>query len=192
MWPFRWAFVKIKASFYMTSSPRSICISLFSLALCTLFLASCATTPRSFNGFWRDGSSQIELQRDQTTCEVTALREVPRAMATAQTPTYTTPTYTTPQHTSCYGYGYSASCTTTGGQTYGGTTTGGQIYSYDANRDLRGAVEEQCMASKGYFLTSIPACSKDQIDEGIVLPRGNTLPARSEVKCITESGYVPL
>lgn len=89
-----------------------------------------------------------QMQNDFTDCEIEAAQRVPQQMTIG-----TTPTYTTPLSTQCVNNGYSVSCNTTGGQTYGG-----QTYSYDANAGLRGKAEAQCLIRSGYSLATIPKC----------------------------------
>ncbi|TCM85540.1 hypothetical protein [Rhodovulum steppense] len=96
----------------------------------------------------KSGVTAAGRQKDFTNCRIEAAQRVPQ-----HTMTRTTPTYTTPIQTQCYNYGYTVSCNTTGGQTYGGNT-----YTYDANLELRAAAEAQCLHRKGYTLTTIPKC----------------------------------
>ncbi len=157
---------------------------------CLALLAACEMTPQYLSDYYRAGVSPGKIQADKTSCQITALREVPRAMATGQTPTYTTPTYTSPTYTNCYGGGYSASCTTTGGNVSGGQTYGGQVYSYDANQELRQKVEAQCMAQNGYQYISLPLCTPEQAAGGFT-PYGNRgMPEASLVLCVVKGGYV--
>lgn len=115
-------------------------------------------------------------------CKVRATREVPVSTQVGTTPTYTTPVTVSPTYTNCYGYGNSASCTTTGGVVSGGQTYGGQAYSYDANSQLRRDYAIQCMRKKGYSLVDLPFCRPDQTPEGltasmrdqIIKPTGNS------------------
>lgn len=140
--------------------------------------------PSESKMIWRAGSSLSQIDSDTTSCEVAALKEVPRAMAVGVTPTYTTPTYVTPTYTNCYGYGYGATCTTTGGQISGGQTFGGNPYSYDANSSLRTKLVAQCMAKQGYQVSTFPYCTKDQEANAVSLI-GARLPDPTNVACVT-------
>lgn len=153
-------------------------------------LAACEVSPRFYSDYYRAGVLPAKIRADRTSCEVRALREVPRAMAVGQTPTYTTPTYTSPTYTNCYGGGYSASCTTNGGNVSGGQTYGGQVYSYDANEDLRSQVEAQCMAGSGYQYISLPVCTADQSAAGYIPYGNNGLPEVAKILCVVPGGYV--
>ncbi len=87
-----------------------------------------------------------------------------------------TPTYVTPIQTNCYNYGYSVSCTTTGGDVYGG-----QTYSYDANAKLRDRVVGQCMEDLGYQAISLEQCPPGVLEKaGPVAPR---MPAVANNSC---------
>jgi len=94
----------------------------------------------------KPGVTAGRMQSEFTDCEIEAAQRVPQQMAIG-----TTPTYTTPVQTQCVNYGYSVSCQTTGGQTYGGNT-----YSYDANDGLRSKAEAQCLYRRGYRFTTVP------------------------------------
>gem|GEM_PF-1829409 len=160
------------------------------LAGAAVLLYSCAATPQQL--YWKTGISYAQQQSAVTSCEVKALQAVPRALATATTPSYTTPVYLTPFTTNCHQYGYGTSCTTTGGNVYGGHTYGGQTYTYDANAGLRERVIRQCLADQGYHRITLPVCSKSQATNAISLMAGE-LPFASTVRCITKdkSAYVP-
>jgi hypothetical protein len=159
------------------------------LAVTTLLVA-CAVAPQPMSVFWRTGANSTKVASDNTACQVSSLRQVPRAMATGQTPIYTTPTYVNPSYTNCYGSGYSASCTTTGGGVSGGQTYGGQLYNYDANATLRSQVQNQCMANKGYQLVVLQTCNTEQSALGITPINSRPLPDASKILCATGQGYV--
>lgn len=159
------------------------------IAASSVFLTT-GCVPEPVSGYWRTGEAPSRLSADSTACEVAALREVPRALATAQTPAYTTPTYSTPAYTNCYGSGYGATCTTTGGQVSGGQTYGGQNYTYDANLNLRERVYGQCMAANGYSLVSLPTCETSQAQLGVTPFLSRPLPNPSQILCATDGGYV--
>ncbi|MCW3781380.1 hypothetical protein [Defluviimonas salinarum] len=161
------------------------------LAACFAVIAVAGCQPTSQSEYWKDGGSVARRQNDYTNCEVDAVNKVPTAMKVGTTPTYTTPTYVTPSSTSCYGYGYSVNCYTTGGNVTGGQTYGGQVYSYDANLDLRKRVFGQCMANAGYTQITVPTCTKEQEKLGVVVgPGTQSLPKAADVLCGTSTGYV--
>ena len=159
----------------------------------TLTVVGCMPTgPQMF--YLRSNATPAERSSDMTYCEVAALQQVPRAMAIERTPTYTTPVYTTPVSTNCYGNGYSAYCTSSGGQTYGGQTYGGDLVSYDANLDLRERVQDQCMASRGYALASLPKCKPEQVNGGRFYPASGPMPDVRQIACYADDprGFVAL
>lgn len=152
---------------------RLVCVSFALVAL-----TACEMPPRT--GFWKSGATLAQLESDSTDCEVFATRQVP-----VSTQVGTTPTYTTPVNTSCYNYGYSVQCTTTGGQVYGGTA-----YTYDANAGLRERVGIQCMASRGYQVVTYEFCSDAEVANGVRPFNSGRLPPASDVLCVTANGYV--
>lgn len=164
-------------------------INLLAIVSATL-LAACAGISTSKSGYWKTGSTLAEVSSASTSCEVVALRQVPRAMAVGQTPTYTTPTYSNPSYTNCYGSGYGATCYTTGGGVSGGQTYGGQTYTYDANAKLRERVELQCMASRGFQYVTVPNCTPEQIASGTVRSPNLPLPNLAQVVCSSPEGFV--
>mgnify|MGYP003631533907 CR=1 FL=1 len=149
----------------------------------SVILFGCATTPATQTILWADSKSFSQQQSDVTNCQISALREIPRAMAVGTTPTYTTPVYTTPTSTQCYGGGYYATCTSTGGNVSGGQTYGGQVYSYDANSKLRDQVAAQCVANKGYQLLTYPTCTDEMIAQGVTSFSG-VRPKAVSVGCV--------
>lgn len=153
-------------------------------------LAACVPTTHQL--MWKDGKTRQQRQSDFTSCEVMALKEVPRAQATTVTPSYTTPIYTTPTQTNCYGTGNFASCTTTGGQVMGGQTYGGQVVTFDPNSRLREQVALQCLAKRGYAPVTVPVCQKSE-EVGVVSLLTGKSPKAAQVKCLTADklGYVP-
>jgi len=92
-------------------------------------------------------------------CEVSALRDVPINNQTRVEP----PVYV-PGRKVCDGDG---TCTTKPGY-----WLPGQTYTVDTNKELRGRVEVQCMANKGYNRAEIPACPPSIKADGVtkVLP----------------------
>ncbi len=107
-----------------------------------LLLAGCEAPPGPY--LFRPNTTVSTKDNDLFQCHLAAAQQVP-----ANTQIGTTPVYSTPITTSCYGY----SCTTSGGQVYGGNT-----YSYDGNASLRSEYGDRCMASKGYSSTVLPSC----------------------------------
>ncbi|MEL6449734.1 MAG: hypothetical protein AAFQ19_00625 [Pseudomonadota bacterium] len=115
--------------------------------------------------YYAEGVSFAQLERDNTRCDVNALRDAPVANQTRQGP----PRYV-PRRT-CDAYG---NC-----RDEGGFYVPGEIYSVDVNASLRARVKAQCMADRGYRPVDLPACPAGVADAAPpgpsqVLPRLNT------------------
>lgn len=126
---------------------------------------------------WRDGAGAAEVANVSTACEVIALQNVPRAMTS-----YTTPTYTTPADISCTGSGNMVRCHDDGSQTYGGYTR-----TEDVNQGLRDRVLHQCLASRGVTTRTFERCSDEDAKRAVT---SRTLPPAQKVLCVTDKGYV--
>jgi hypothetical protein len=143
-----------------------------------VFLLSACVMSGPVAVVYRPGSTGEQRSNDFTNCEVSALREVPRATATG-----VTPSYSTPSNVQCYGSGNYVNC-----QEYGGQTYGGNVYSYDSNQDLRDRVTLQCLQSKGYQVVSLPVCNAEQTARA-VSAAGRQQPTVDKIECVTEDGY---
>lgn len=121
--------------------------------------------------WYQAGVSPGKVYNDSTDCQVAAAQRVPVNSQLRQTPVFTTPV-----QTSCFGYGYSVSCTQTGGQTYGG-----DVYSVDANARLRSRVIGQCMMNRGYQLIKVRKCEDKDLRNGV--KRYAVLPQLSPNSC---------
>lgn len=130
---------------------------------------------------YKAGSTGEQRRAAVTNCEVNALSKVPRAMATAATPSYRSPS-----NVRCYGSGNYVNCREYGGQTYGGN-----LYSYDANQDLRDSVTLQCLQSRGYQMVSLPVCNSEQAKR-VVSSSGRPQPTADKIECVVEGGYAIL
>ncbi len=118
----------------------------------------------------KKGVTANSYDNDWLNCEIEAAQRVPQNMTIG-----TTPVYSTPVQTQCYSTGYGGvSCTQTGGQTYGGHT-----YSYDANSELRGEAQRQCLTRSGYRSVMIPKCSPN----AKVRPVSDKIPPLSAGTC---------
>ena len=95
--------------------------------------------------YYKTGVSVQRLQSDQLACEVQALKDAPIA-----TRTIVTPARYIPPRKHCNSVG---KCVVKGG-----FWIHGDVYTIDANEDLRERVELQCMAKRGYEPARIPAC----------------------------------
>lgn len=128
---------------------------------------------------YKPGSTGEQRTSALTDCEIQALTKVPRAIATGMTPAYTSPS-----NVQCYGSGAYVSC-----QEYGGQTYGGDIYSYDANQELRDRVTLQCLQQKGFQVISLPTCDAEQSKRAISAS-GREQPTYDKIECVVEGGYV--
>ncbi|MEO0936724.1 MAG: hypothetical protein AAFY38_01065 [Pseudomonadota bacterium] len=95
--------------------------------------------------YYREGVTLSSLERDETACEVRALRDVPVANQVRQDP----PRYI-PGARICDASG---ACVTRPGR-----YVPGPVYTVDVNADLRRRVTQQCMADRGYVPVTLPAC----------------------------------
>lgn len=94
--------------------------------------------------YYAEGASFATLERDNTRCDVAALRDAPVANVVRQHP----PRYV--RHRVCDAKG---ACKTSQGR-----WIPGEIYTKDVNAGLRARVKTQCMADRGYQPVEIPAC----------------------------------
>lgn len=146
-------------------------------AISAIILTACADTgPVAV--IYKPGTTAEQRSNVLTGCETQALSNVPRAMASA-----VTPTYTTPSNVQCYGSGNYVNCHQYGGQTYGGN-----LYSYDANQELRDRVTMQCLQTKGYQVISLPQCNAEQ-SKRAVSSAGRPQPKAENIECVVEGGY---
>lgn len=94
--------------------------------------------------YWvKPGGSEIDFGQDQTACQILAAQAVPVNQQNVAVGTG----YKSPVYTSCYGYGNTATCTSTGG-----SYTPPASYSYDANSSLRDDAVALCLQKKGWTL----------------------------------------
>ena len=135
--------------------------------LLTLPIVLGACVPLSI--YYKPGASVSRLERDTTQCQVDALSKAPVASQIRQEP----PTYV-PERKICDAAG---NCTIRPG-----FWKDGQIYTVDVNQGLRGRVEEQCMADRGYQPVSIPACPSS-VSQAVPAAATRTLPQLSPSSC---------
>jgi len=143
-----------------------ICIRPALLLLPLLVLVGCV----NLNTYCKEGVTFRTLNNDLTNCEVSAVQKVPVKKLIRRTPMYFTPTRTVCEGDVC--------------RTYGGELRGGEIYTVDANEDLRKRVKAQCMSNKGYDFVEIPRCTSDQLEGRLVAPV-ERLPRLSGSLCAT-------
>lgn len=134
--------------------------------LAVTLVAACAP----LETYYKPGASVAAVERETTTCQVSALRDVPASQRTRRLP----PVFIAGSR-SCNAEGQCV-------ETPGYYVPGG-FETYDPNDDLRLRVERQCMADKGFFPVSIPQCP-DSVAS--VAPAGVTtqLPTLSDGSCV--------
>ncbi len=138
--------------------------TLLVIALATV--AGCAP----LNTYYRAGVSIERLNRDTTTCEVKALRDVPASVQVRRIPPEFVPAYK-----SCDSAG---NCTIVPGYVIPGETI-----TFDPNDGLRKRVEGQCMADKGYAPVTIPPCP-DHVANAAPVGKTRTLPKLTPKSCV--------
>lgn len=119
--------------------------------------------------YYAEGVSIAMLERDNTQCDVVALRDAPVANVVRQGP----PRFIRTRHCNSAGQ-----CSTSGGY-----WIPGDVYTVDTNADLRARVKGQCMADRGYRPVEIPACPAGVARAA---PEGQTitLPTLNETSCV--------
>jgi hypothetical protein len=120
----------------MTTSVPSL-TNFFRLIIpATLVVTGCSRT------VWvKPGATGADFQATKGQCVGAAYSQVPSAPTVATIGTG----YVSPSVTNCSGFGYSASCVTSGGQ-----YTPPASIQYDANADARTAVFKGCMYAAGW------------------------------------------
>ena len=111
--------------------------------VCLAALAACAPPPL----YYKAGAAPGQVTALRTSCEVAALREVPRDIRT----TYIPPRYMPHYYLGPYGHYHRGFVLIEPGRTE----------SYDANAELRARVVDQCMAEAGFRPVRLPACAPD-------------------------------
>ena len=112
------------------------------LAFCLLFLSGCLPV----STYYAEGVSAAQLARDDTGCDVAALRDAPVANQTRQSPPILVPQRVCNAAGQCYNRG--------------GYWVPGELYTVDVNAELRQRIKAQCMADRGYRPVELPACPK--------------------------------
>lgn len=118
-------------------------ISIIGASLLLGVLASCAGPLRLY---YQPGAQVANMQRSLLDCQVAAVESAPVATQIRREP----PRYIPPRRY----------CDSAGRCWYdGGFWIDGEVYTFDANADLRERVERQCMADRGYSYVEVPNCS---------------------------------
>jgi len=134
------------------------------LLIALLALAACSP-PALYH---KPGATVAQLDRDESACQLSALRQVPERIRTRYTP----PEYR--MEPICFANGV---CTWRRVQ-----VRSAQYERYDANEGLRARVARQCMADLGYARIELPAC--DGAVAGNVTIRSNKpLPPLDDTSC---------
>ncbi|MEO0378888.1 MAG: hypothetical protein AAF252_01370 [Pseudomonadota bacterium] len=131
------------------------------VAFALVFLSGCLPV----STYYAEGVSLAQFQRDETGCDVQALRDAPVANQTRQAPPRFVPRRV------CDAAG---NCTNRGGY-----WLPGEIYTVDVNASLRARVKGLCMSDRGYTPVELPACPRGVAEAAPpgpspVLPRLNS------------------
>ncbi len=111
----------------------------------SLILSVCLGGCLPLSTYYKEGATVDRLIRDETTCDVRALRDAPVNNQTRVEP----PRYV-PERKYCDATG---KCVVRGGYFVNGAT-----YTVDANAKLRSRVKRLCMQDEGYRPVEIPSC----------------------------------
>ena len=158
----------------MSIASRIITLAITSAGV--LLTAGCEPGPTAF--YLQQDTTAGRTQSDITRCEVEAVNTVPTANVQTVSPVYRTPDQTTCQETAL-----GIRCTTTPGTTYGGN-----VSTFDQNADLRSRVLNQCMASRGYSLVTLPHCTDEQLAAGRFYPDATPKPQPASLDCWSSTG----
>lgn len=120
--------------------------------------------------YYKPGVAVDRLNRDTTSCQVSALRDVPASTQVRRIP----PEFVPPRRR-CDSSG---NCTVVPGYYIPGETV-----SFDPNDGLRKRVERQCMADQGYVPVSILACP-DSVARAAPPAATRVLPALGPDACV--------
>jgi len=110
------------------------------LSLALLVLSGCLPV----STYYAEGVSLAQLERDNTRCDVQALRAAPVANQTRQGAPRYVPRRVCDAAGNCYDRG--------------GYWVPGEIYTVDVNAGLRTRVKALCMGDRGYRPVELPAC----------------------------------
>ncbi|MEM8656199.1 MAG: hypothetical protein AAGF36_15790 [Pseudomonadota bacterium] len=136
-------------------------------ALLTLALPLALTGCLPLSTYYAEGVSFAQFERDNTNCDVRALRDAPVANRVRQGPPHFVSRRYCNKHGHCQNRGYWAP---------------GHIYTVDVNANLRARVKGQCMGDLGYRPVEIPACSPGVADAAPPGP-STTLPRLDGRSC---------
>lgn len=128
----------------------------------------CLSGCQPLSTFYAEGARVDVLERDNTDCDVIALRDAPVANQIRQSPPYYVSRRYCHRKGHCYDRGYWVE---------------GELYTVDVNRDLRRRVKTQCMADLGYSPVQIPRCPFG-IAEAAPLGETTVLPRLTENSCV--------
>lgn len=149
---------------------RGVSGTVWAMRLCIALVVVClASACAPLRTYYAEGVSFATLERDNTRCDVLALRDAPVATVVRRDP----PRFVRRRH-----------CDSSGQCVYrGGIWVPGEVYTVDVNADLRARVKGQCMADRGYRPVQIPTCPSGVADAA---PPGRTtiLPTLNENSCV--------
>ncbi|WP_299546418.1 hypothetical protein [uncultured Tateyamaria sp.] len=122
--------------------------------------------------YYAEGVSFAQFERDNTNCDVRALRDAPVANQVRQGAPRYIPRRICNKDGDCYSRGY---------------WVPGDVYSVDVNANLRSRVKGQCMGDRGYRPVEIPACPQGVANAAPPGP-SSTLPRLNARSCAIKTG----
>ena len=100
--------------------------------------------------YYREGAEVSRIERDETACQVSALKQVPVRKLTRYIPP---------------SYSYKKSCNSSGVcHTIPVLISPGRWETYDANEGVRAKVAGQCMVDRGYQKVRVKPCAPDVVE----------------------------
>ena len=112
------------------------------VAMACVFLSGCLPV----STYYAEGVSAAKFARDDTACDVQALRDAPVANQTRQSAPRYIPRRVCNAAGNCY--------------TSGGYWVPGEIYTVDVNASLRARVKGLCMIDRVYSPVELPICPR--------------------------------
>ncbi|MEO9573724.1 MAG: hypothetical protein ABJ263_13480 [Tateyamaria sp.] len=125
----------------------------------------CLTGCLPVSTYYAEGVTAAQFTRDNTNCDVQALRDAPVANQTRQTAPRYIPRRACDARGNCYNRG--------------GYWVPGEIYTVDVNASLRARVKGLYMSDRGYSPVELPTCPRGVAEvappgPSLVLPRLNS------------------
>ena len=139
------------------------------LRVCTLLMAALAAACTPTTIYHREGTEVTRVYSELSTCQVTALSQVP----VENRQRYIPPDYS--YRSFCYSNGQCVSRRV--------LLRPGYFETYDANEPLRTNVTRSCMTDQGFSRVSLPQCSSDVV-AATTITRTRVQPPITDTSCI--------